>query len=135
MAPADTPAARGAGLATLALSLSALLLLRIAAHPQANRERSRASAALAELTTALTRLGLPPAAGTTLSELERSLAKDYGHRAVPYLRALRALRYSPSTTATGPSAADRRGLRLALTSGRGPLVRLRGLLALPPRIL
>ncbi len=123
-----------AGLATLALALSALLMLR----KRLARRRTKAlqsSAALEELTTALRRLGLEPPAGTTLAELEESLAKDYGSGALPYLRALRELRYSRSKDARRPSAADRRRLRLALTSGRGPLVRLRGLLALGPRIV
>jgi transglutaminase-like putative cysteine protease len=89
--------------------------------------------AIEELVRALSRLGLAPAPGTTLSELERRLAGSHGAEAASYLRALRTLRYTPSSTAPPPSAKERRRLRQALTAGRGPLSRIRALRALPPR--
>jgi hypothetical protein len=51
--------------------------------------------------------------------------------AAGYLRALRAERYAGGA---GPTAAERRSLRRALTRGRGPLARARTFLALRPRL-
>jgi transglutaminase-like putative cysteine protease len=90
--------------------------------------------AIEELVRALSRLGLAPPPGTTLSELERRLANSHGAEAASYLRSLRALRYGASSTAHPPSARERRLLRRALTAGRSPLARARALRALPPRI-
>ena len=90
--------------------------------------------AIAELVRALSRLGQAPSPGTTLSELERGLSESHGAPAASYLRSLQALRYAPGSALRMPSARERRHLRRALTAGRGPLARLRGLRALPPRI-
>lgn len=89
---------------------------------------------VALLARALARLGLEPAPGTTLSALERRLADSQGERAAAYVRSLREIRYRVPGAAVAPSAAERRGLRRSLTAGRGPRARLRGLLALPPRM-
>ncbi len=67
----------------------------------------------------------------TLAQLERRLARSYGEEVGGYLRALRGLRYSPGG-AGGPTARQRRLLRRALSTGRGPLARLRGFAAFPP---
>jgi hypothetical protein len=71
--------------------------------------------------------GLDPA--TTLSRLESRFAGT--PPAAGYVRALRALRYAPD--GSGPTPKERRGLRRALSRGRGPAGRVRALWALPPR--
>ncbi len=86
---------------------------------------------LLELQRALERLGYPVAPGATLLGLERSLSTTDGQAATVYVRALRDRRFGPSARAVAQPL-DRRGLRRALTAGRGPIVRLRALLALPP---
>ncbi len=88
--------------------------------------------AVAELGRALPRLGLPLAAGITLKELETVLERSYGPRASRYARLLSARRYARDSDLSRPSPRDRRRLRAALSSGRGPVRRLRVLLALPP---
>ncbi len=120
-------------LAAVVLLLGAVLL--VAGPPARRRKRGgHSDAAVEELRRALSRLGRAPAAGTTLAELEASLTDAYGSPAGGYPRALRRMRYSPAAGAPPPSPAERRALRRALTSGRGPIVKIRGLLALPPRI-
>ena len=87
---------------------------------------------LRELRRALGRLGFAVPAGTTLLGLERQLEPRVGRAAI---RHVRLLRHSPYG-AGGPAAPEpvaRRALRRALTRGAGPLGRLRGLMALPPR--
>ncbi len=88
--------------------------------------------AVAELADALARLGIAVAPGSTLTDIEVQLERSHGRAAAAYVRALRDLRYG-GARATGPSARQRRALRAALTAGRGPVRRLRGLLAIPPR--
>ncbi len=116
--------------------LSAMLVLALwRAHTARRRSAENGGDdAIAELARALSRLGqeLPP--GTTLSELERRLSDSQGPRATGYLRSLQALRYAPGSELRAPSSRERRQLRRALTAGRGPRTRLRGLRALPPRI-
>ena len=87
-----------------------------------------------ELVWALDRLGHPVRDGTTLLELERRLASLAGPGAARHVRSLRERRFAPQGAA--PSGAlDRRALRRGLARGRGPLARLRALIALPPRRL
>jgi hypothetical protein len=68
----------------------------------------------------------------TLAELERSLRGSHGEGACRYVWLLRRRRYAPAPDPCSPSARDRRALRRALSSGRGPLLRVRLLLALAP---
>ena len=99
------------------------------------RRRSRApdpDAGLRELERALPRLGWALPAGITLLELERRLARMAGPGAAGYVARLRAGRYSPGG-ARPPGRAARRALRRDLTRAGGPLARLRGFMALPPR--
>jgi transglutaminase-like putative cysteine protease len=86
-----------------------------------------------ELVWALGRLGHPVRDGTTLLELERSLEPIAGPGAARYVRSLRQRRFAPRSSAAG--ALDRRALRRGLARGRGPIARLRALMALPPRRL
>ena len=99
------------------------------------RRRSRGDdpdTSLHELERALTRLGWAVPAGTTLLQLERRLARMAGPGAAGYVARLREGRYSPRG-ARPPGRAARRALRRELTAARGPLARLRGFAALPPR--
>ncbi|MEA2373665.1 MAG: protein-glutamine gamma-glutamyltransferase [Thermoleophilaceae bacterium] len=86
---------------------------------------------LRELDFALERLGYAVPAGTTLLELERRLGVTAGAGAVAYVRALRGRRFMPAGQ-SADTRLDRRGLRRGLAEGRGPIVKLRALLALPP---
>jgi transglutaminase-like putative cysteine protease len=85
-----------------------------------------------ELVWALGRLGHPVAAGTTLLELERRIESAAGPAAARHVRSLRERRFAPPGAARA-GGLDRRALRRGLTRGRGPLARLRALMALPPR--
>ena len=105
------------------LVLAAVLALAGVAAAVARRPRRLAGH---ELERALRGAGEAVAPGTTLLELERRL----GPGASAYLAALRAQRYGAGP---GPSAAERRDLRRALTRGRRPVSRLRAWLALAPR--
>jgi transglutaminase-like putative cysteine protease len=87
-----------------------------------------------ELVWALDRLGHPVGEGTTLLELERRLERIAGPGAARHVRSLRERRYAPPGAARA-SGLDRRALRRGLARGRGPLARLRALMALPPRRL
>ena len=139
---ADTGAgARGGGseggggppagvLAVLALAAAGgagFVLARRGLRPHGSTE-----AGLAELERALPRLGWKLPAGTTLLQLEERLGRAAGPASAEYVRRLRSLRFAPGTQAP-PPAADRRVVRRELTAGAGPLARLRGLMALPPR--
>jgi transglutaminase-like putative cysteine protease len=88
--------------------------------------------AIAELSAALAMLGYRIAPGTTLVQLERRLRTVADERAAGYVKLLRIQRFGARPGA-GPTSADRRALRSSLTTGRGPLGRLRGFVALPPR--
>jgi hypothetical protein len=117
-------------LIVLAGLLVALTLVRI-------ERRSRISALpvdpdLAELVRALRRSGRMPANDVTLARLEIVLGGS--DEAQGYLRAVREHRYGHDD-APAPTRAQRRGLRHVLGAGLGPLGRLRGWWALPPRVL
>jgi hypothetical protein len=84
-----------------------------------------------ELRGALRRLGYGVPPGTTLRALEERLRRVAGPGAARYVRRLRALRYERSG-ARPAGRGERRELRRSLTRRRGPLTKLRGLLALPP---
>jgi len=81
-----------------------------------------------ELERALRRTRRGPAPGATLQTLERRFAGTPA--AAGYIRAVRAERYGAD--ATGPTAAERRGLRTALAREGGPTARLGAWWALPP---
>jgi transglutaminase-like putative cysteine protease len=81
----------------------------------------------AELRRALRRAGRPTAPATTLAALRRSLPGE----AHGYLDALAAQRFGYA--GEGPTSAQRAALRRVLTGGAGPLARVRGWWALPPR--
>ena len=86
---------------------------------------------LRELRFALERLGHRVPRGTTLLQLERRLGVTAGAGAARYGRLLRGRRFAAAARAAAVRL-DRRGLRRGLTEGRGPIVRLRALLVLPP---
>jgi transglutaminase-like putative cysteine protease len=88
--------------------------------------RGRQRVERSELERALRGAGETCGPGTTLTALEARLPA-----AADYLRALRAERYAGGA---GPTPAQRRNLRRALTRGRGPLARARTFLALRPRL-
>lgn len=121
-----------AGAATLLVLLVALATFGgVRSWRRARAGRTRRDE-LGELRDALDtlRFGLPP--GGTLADLERRLT-DAGHlTAARYVEQLRLRRYA-RRRGPSPDAHGRRALRLALTAGRGPLWRLRGYGALPPR--
>jgi len=118
------------GLVALALaSVTALAVTRVRRH----RNAPSADARLRELRRALERLGVAVPPGTTLAALERRLAAEAGPPAARYVRRLRDERYGRSAAGANERGA-RRALRRALTARGGPLTRLRGYLALPPRI-
>jgi transglutaminase-like putative cysteine protease len=91
-----------------------------------------ADVALGELSRALALARVPVAPDTTLVQLERRLLLTHGRDAGRYVRLLRELRYGPATARSAPGTRERRRLRRSLAVGRGPLTRLRLLLALPP---
>ncbi|MEA2125860.1 MAG: protein-glutamine gamma-glutamyltransferase [Solirubrobacteraceae bacterium] len=91
--------------------------------------RRAAALPMSELERALRGAGETCAPGTTLSALEARLPGG-----ADYLRALRAERYERTPPTPGPTPAQRRSLRRALTHGRGPVARSRTWLALPPRL-
>jgi transglutaminase-like putative cysteine protease len=101
-------------------------------HQRRHRRATPADAQLAELQSALERLGhrVPPK--TTLTALERRLGKMVGPAAARYVGELRDRIYGPPG-APAPSRADRAALRRELAAAAGPLGRVRALLALPPR--
>jgi hypothetical protein len=89
----------------------------------------RPPAGIAELERALRRSRLPVTPATTLQGLEERLAAH--PIAAAYVRAVRRERYGGEAAAR-PTAAERRALRAALSAG-GPIGRLRGWWAVPPR--
>jgi hypothetical protein len=104
-------------------------------HELRHRRDTALDAQLAELESALVRMGheLPPR--TTLAALERRLRRLVGPESARYVGLLRARRYAPpgAPGADPPTPADRAGLRRELASAAGRLGRVRALLALPPR--
>jgi hypothetical protein len=127
---------------TALTALAALLALLAGAMAVGWRHRSAARRTrprsleddVNELRTALDRFGYELSPHTTLAALEGSLAARAGPGAARYARRLRERRYGAPEPALDPRL-DRRALRTALVAGRGPLVRLRGFLALPPTAL
>lgn len=117
----------------LAITLAVLALGAGLARGRSRRRRRApvAGSELDELTRALRLLGLEPVTGMTLAELEQRLARSHGEEVGGYLRALREVRYAPGGGRL-PTARQRRLLRRALSTGRGPVARLLGLVALPP---
>jgi len=121
------PTAVLAGAALLALLGGAgALVVRARRHPVSAEDGIR------ELERALPRLGWQLPRGTTLLELERRLERAAGPASARYVSELRAGRFTAAASAI-PSAAGRRAMRRELTGSGGPLARLRGFLALPPR--
>ena len=114
-----------AGVALALLAGGAMLVM-------ARRRRPRGpEGAVIELERALRRLGHTVAPGTTLMDLERRLAAGGRAAAARYVRRVREHRFGERRPPTDASA--RRALRRALTAGAGPLGRVRGFVALPPR--
>jgi hypothetical protein len=72
------------------------------------------------------------AGGDTLLELERRLRATAGAGAARYVADLRERRFGSAAHAARVRL-DRRALRRGLVAGRGPIVKLRALLVLPPR--
>ena len=120
-------------LAVLGIPLAGIASLWLAAIARARRvRRAGEDPELQELSYALERLGYPFPPGTTLLELERRLGVTAGPGAARYARALRQRRFASRARAL-PVRLDRRALRRGLGEGRGPIVKLRALLVLPPR--
>ena len=111
------------------LVLVGLWLRTLLLHRRAGGDA--AEMALEELRTAVIRIGMAVAPGTTLAALERRLRTAAGPDAMRYVSRLREYRYGPEG-ATLPSRRDRRALRRALARSAGPLGRIRALRALPP---
>ena len=129
--PLSSGEALGLGLAgALGLALGGAWWLSAARTATALRGDARG--AVHELSRALPRFGVQLDAATTLAELERRLARSHGPGASRYVGLLRERRYARAADPLRPSARDRRLLRRALCARRGPRVRLRALLALPP---
>jgi hypothetical protein len=116
------PMAGGAG------GLAFLALLGVVLARRVGRVRPRVGPELAELERALRRSGRPTAGGVTLRGLETKFAWEPS--AAGYIRAVREARYGFATS--GPTKAQRRGLRRALGAGLEVTGRLRALWALPP---
>jgi protein-glutamine gamma-glutamyltransferase len=119
-----------AGIAAVALLAALAFALRVRRRRGLGRDQL-AAAETAELREALHRLGWDLAPATTLLGLEHQLATHAGPSAAAYAHALRSYRFDPRH-GEPPGPADRRVLRRALATGRGPLGHLRALLALPP---
>jgi hypothetical protein len=116
----------------LCLPAAGAAALWLAAVARARRiRRAGGDPDLRELSFALERLGhrFPP--GTTLLELESRLWVTTGVGAARYVRALRERRFAPASHSAS-FRLDRRDLRRGLGDGRGPIVKLRALLVLPP---
>ena len=121
----------GIGLLAAPALVAALLAGLLYAGRAIRRRRlapdALAEAELAELRSAVARLGWELDQATTLLQLERRLASSFGRAAWLYATRLRERRFrDPSLTPPRPR--ERRRLRRALLAGAG----LRGLLALPP---
>jgi protein-glutamine gamma-glutamyltransferase len=106
------------------------VVLRMVSARRALEPERIAEAQVAELHTALARLGWSVPGGVTLLGLERRLGRAAGPASARYAARLRDHRYSPASPRP-PGLRDRRELRHEL--GRGGLrQRLRALLAIPP---
>jgi hypothetical protein len=91
-----------------------------------------AAGAVSELYAALARMGRPLAPGITLRQLRERLLAAGESGGARYVELLERTRYT--TGGAAPTPRDRRALRRGLAAGRGPLARLRALLALPPGV-
>jgi hypothetical protein len=137
-AASGAPGTRLSATPAVAIGLAGALVLLLGAGWWAGTIRIEralagdAEGAVRELSRALPRTGVALGAGTTLAELERRLQRSHGPGASRYVRLLRERRYAPHGDPRLPTARDRRLLRRALCARRGPLARLRALLALPP---
>jgi hypothetical protein len=114
----------GVALAVVLLSIGGVVMWRrrvpfVALSPE-----------LAELQRALLRSGREPPAAMTLARLENVLGGS--DAAAGYVRAVRDQRFS--TSAPGPTSAQRRALRRQLAAGLGTLGTLRAWWALPPAL-
>jgi transglutaminase-like putative cysteine protease len=111
------------------------LLVYAVAHERRHRRDTALDAQLAELESALVRMGheMPPQ--TTLAALERRLRKLVGPASARYVGQLRAHRFAApgAPGADPPDRADRAALRRELAAAAGRLGRVRALFALPPR--
>jgi transglutaminase-like putative cysteine protease len=116
--------------AGLPLGAAALVLERRVRRLRTLSPDAVAEVQLAELRSALVRLGWDLPASTTLLGLERRLGRFAGPASEAYAEALRANRYDPRVP-TAPSLRQRRALRRELTRG-SVYDRLKGLLAIPP---
>jgi hypothetical protein len=128
--PASSVLILAVGLAALALASALVFAIRVRRRNALGREQL-AEAEIAELRTALERLGWKLSPATTLLALERELATAAGPRAAAYAGALRRYRFDPQGSQP-PGPADRRALRHALGRASGPLGPLRALFAIPP---
>jgi hypothetical protein len=127
----------GGGSSVLKYPLVALALVMVGLTLVRLERRSRVVDAaldpeLVELVRALRRSARLPRDGMTLVRLETVLGGEAD--AQGYLRAVRERRYS-NPDAPPPTRDQRRALRRVLSAGLGPLGRLRGWWALPPRVL
>jgi transglutaminase-like putative cysteine protease len=117
-------------LIVLGVLVAALTLVRV--ERRARIPVAAVDPELAELVRALRRSGRMPSSGVTLARLETTLGGS--DAAQGYLRAVREHRYG-RTDAPVPTREQRRALRRVLGAGLGPLGRLRGWWALPPRVI
>jgi transglutaminase-like putative cysteine protease len=123
--------------ALLGMAFAALGALSVYAvvHERRHRRETALDGQLAELESALMRMGHQVPAQTTLAALERRLRKLVGPESARYVGLLRARRYArPGAAGTDPpSRADRAALRRELGAAAGRFGRVRALFALPPR--
>lgn len=129
-APVSDPApgdGEGAALPGLVGGSVAILALAGLGAWALRRRAARDAADVDELERALRRIGRPVPPGTTLAALGRSLPDD----ARGHVDAVAAQRFGYA--GEGPTPAQRAALRRALAGGGGPLGRVRGWWALPPR--
>jgi hypothetical protein len=101
-------------------------------HERRHRRATPADAQLAELQSALRRMGHDVPPRTTLSALERRLRTIVGPAAARYVASLKDRRYGPPGS-DPPGRHDRAALRRELAASGGRLGRVRAFLALPPR--
>jgi transglutaminase-like putative cysteine protease len=120
--------------AALLLAVLAVAAFWIYAVVDARRHRQAAPAdpQLAELRSALRRMGFDVPPRTTLSALEKRLRRFVGPASARYAVLLRERRYGPAGAAP-PGSSERAALRRELASAGGRLGWVRALLALPPR--
>jgi protein-glutamine gamma-glutamyltransferase len=113
------------------LGAGAWLGMRRLARRRPLTDAEAAEAQLQELESALRRLGWTVPGGTTLSGIERRLARLAGPDAAGYAARLRAHRYE-ARPPDPPDRLARRALRGALAAAAGRYGRLRALMAIPP---